>query len=81
MRAFVKIKGFDTFFLCSFSVRVSLKGNRIARLVSCVPVSRSTYYRAPRSARCIVNCSWERLTPGRDFHALGNAHLMQVLEG
>lgn len=72
---YVKISGYNTFYKAKFSIRISHKGNRIARLEEKTEISRYEYYKAPASSRFVFSGNLDR-----EIHEYGNADMLDLLE-
>lgn len=73
-KVYVKIPGFETYYLVGYSLRRSRRGNMIAHPETVTPVSKYAYYKAPRSSRIVWFAVQE------EIHELGNAALLETIK-
>lgn len=73
---YIKEIGFNEFYKVSYSIRKSNKGYRIAHPEKVEEISRSSYYKAPASARASYRC-FQR---DRDVSEIGASAFIDMLE-
>lgn len=78
MKFAIKTKGYQSYYLCDGTIRVSHSGNRILTISQCDKISRSSYYglSCPR-----FNIFFDpELRHYREIHEIGNSDVFAALE-